>query len=594
MADLILACARPGRPAVAAGSLRRAALRLAPPDVPLREPRLLQSIGVVVAVANPTAEGVFLHGHADERGEASRGGACVGGLFGPPGSWWNVGGEPPDGTYALARWDADTVELLSDVCASRTLWYALTDDAFLASTSQRALVMLLGRFELELEAVSCFLSSGTLGPTVAWDDRVRRLLPDARITLDRAAWHVSERHSPFVLTPAAGGDDAHISRLRDALETTCATLDLDQERWVLALSGGRDSRALLVTLAASGVHPRCITWTTRTSRRHPLSDASVAARLARRFGAEHELWYLDEHRVDLGTMLDRFVAANEGRNDEIAGYVDGLALWTHLAQAGVSGVLRGDEAYGPRRRPPAPEDGRRGLGGATADDYPAGHVIRRLDLAPQTWPAHLRISPGESRLDYRLRTMQTGYIPNAAAGLNGMKARYVEIATPHLSRLIIETVRSLPAELRRYSRAFSRIADDHARSIPHARSSSTPPMADLLRSPKMLEAIVSELASPGIERVLPGDGALVLLTALVAPGDGRARPKDVLKSTAKSILTALPPGVAYRLMPAWKGPEALSTARLGLRALLASRTVRLLDEDAGALRRDGESVADHG
>ena len=184
--------------------------------------------------------------------------------------------------------------------------------------------------------------------------------------------------------------------------------------------------------------------------------------------------------------------------------------------------------------------------------------------------------------------MQTGYIPNGAAGLNGAKARYVEIVTPHLSRQVIETVRSLPAGLRRYSRAFSRIADGNARSIPHARSSSTPSMSDTLRSPQMLGAIVSALTSPEIELVLPGDGALYLLAALVAPHGGRPPAKAVLTSTERSILAALPPSLAYRVMPPWKGPEALPAARLGLRALLAGRTLRLLEEDADALRQPGK------
>ena len=472
MADLILACTRGGRPA-AADRVRRAALRLAPPEVPVREPLVLESAGVVAAVANPTAEGVWVHGGdatpADEpvaRPDVPVGGACcVGGLFGRPGSWWRTGSEAPEGTYALVRWDADAVDLVADICASRTLWYALTDDAFLASTSQRALVMLLGGFELQTEATACFLSSGTLGPEVSWDARLRRVQPGVRIALDRASWRLSERRAPYVLEPAAGDIDEHVARLREAIDTTCGHLNIDLERWVLALSGGRDSRALLAFLVANGMRPHCVTWTTRASLRNPLSDVSIARRLARRFRVEHEVLIIDAS-ADADTMLARFVAADEGRNDEIVGYLDGLALWRDLAHAGVWGIVRGDEAYGPRRHSPTPENSRRGLGGATAGDYPESHVIHRLGLAPQSWPARLRVAQGESRLDYRLRAMQTGYIPIDPAGLNGLKARYLEIITPHLAPRIIETVRSLPVELRAHSRAFTTIADGLARPSP--------------------------------------------------------------------------------------------------------------------------------
>ena len=590
MADLVLACTRSGRP-VAADRVRSAALRLAPPEVPVREPLVLESAGVAAAVANPTAEGVWVHGgdatDADEpvaRPDVPAGGACcVGGLFGRPGSWWRTGSEAPEGTYALVRWDADVVDLIADICASRTLWYVLTDDAFLASTSQRALVMLLGGFELQPEATACLLSSGTLGPEVSWDARLRRVQPGVRIALDRASWRLSERRAPCVLEPTAGDTDAHVTRLREAIAATCGHLNIDLERWVLALSGGRDSRALLAFLVHNGMRPRCVTWTTRASSRNPLSDVSIARRLARRYRVEHEVLIIDAS-TDVDTMLARFVAADEGRNDEIVGYLDGLALWRDLARAGVCGVLRGDEAYGPRRQSPTPENSRRGLGGAAVGDYPESHVIRRLGLAPQSWPAHLRVARNESRLDYRLRTMQTGYVPIVAAGLNGLKARYLEIITPHLAPRIIRTVRSLPVELRAHSRAFTTIADGVARPIPYARSSSTPAPAEMLKSVEMLEAIVRELTSPGIERVLPGDGALYLLAALAAPGASRQTPKARLKSAAKTALSALPSDLVYRLLPPWKGPDSLPPAKLAFRALLASRTIALLEEDANVWR----------
>ena len=97
----------------------------------------------------------------------------------------------------------------------------------------------------------------------------------------------------------------------------------------------------------NGLRPRCVTWTTRASLRNPLSDASIARVLARSATASStSLLYLDGPDADLETTLPRFVAANEGRNDEIAGYLDGFALWRDLALAGVQGIIRGDESFG--------------------------------------------------------------------------------------------------------------------------------------------------------------------------------------------------------------------------------------------------------
>ena len=597
MADLILACPREGHPALAAERLRRAALRLAPPEVPLREPLLLETAGCAVAVANPTAEGVFLRG--GPRGEGapdpqSRGGACIGGLFGTPGAWWQVGAEAPEGTYALARWDVGAVELLSDVCASRTMWYAHTEDAFLASTSQRALVMLLGSFELEPEATACFLSSGTLGPEVSWDARLRRLPPDARLALDRDAWRITLREAPFELNQAEGDAAADVAGLRDAVAATCGSLNLDLDRWVLPLSGGHDSRALLAFLVADGLRPRCVTWTTRKSLRNPLSDASIARVLARRLHVEHELLYLDRGDADPETVIGRFVAANEGRNDEIAGYLDGFALWSDLVRADVQGIVRGDQSYGPVSRPMQPESGRRQVGGATPADYPEDHPLRKLELAPQEWPVRLRSGPQDDLKDYRLRLSQHGYIPIILAGLNEPKARYVEIVNPHLSRRVIGTVRSLAPESRYRAAAYHRITDGLARAVPYARFSSTQSASDLLHRPEVHELIVRELVSPAVEQVLGADGALQVLTAMSAAAGERPRARARLKEAIKQASDILPTNLATRLAPAWRGPESLPPAKLGFRALLASRTIALFEEDARALAAPGDSAGEPG
>ena len=589
MADLILVCSRPGRPPVAAERVRHAAQRLAPPGVPLREPLLLEAAGATAAVANPTCEGVFLHHGADGSDNGPAGGAaCVGGLFGKPGPWWSAGTDAPEGTYALVRWNADTVELLSDIGASRTLWYALTEDAFLTSTSQRALVMLLGSFELEVKATACFLASGTLGPTVSWDARLRRVLPDARVDLDRATWRLQDRRAPFVLSTAAGDDAAHVARLRAAIETTCGSLNLDLERWVLALSGGRDSRTLLAFLVENGLRPRCVTWTTRASLRNPLSDASIARRLTRRYRVEHELLLLDAKNVDAETVVARFVAANEGRNDEIAGYMDGFAIWRDLAQGGVTGVIRGDQMFGANWHPRNAEQVRLTMCGETADDYPQGHVIRRLHLASQTWPDHVSIAPGESLVDYGQRYEEQGYNAIVLAGLNASKARYLEIVNPHLSRAVIGAVHALTPRLRDYTRGYARIADALDRTIPYARFSSTPSASDLLASPELLKMLARDLTSPGAARVLSDDGPILLLTALaLSASDTKNRWAD-WEERLKDASICLPYNftlrLADRLRPVQSEADPLPTIKLAFRALLATRTVDLFETDAEAVK----------
>ena len=591
MADLLLACRRRGPgddegavPAVTGDLLRRAALLLAQPGLEPHPPLVADADGVLVAIANPQPGGGELKGAQAHEQASSRngGGAYVGVLDGEPEGWWRVGAGAPDGTYALVRWDGLSVELVADVCASRTLWFTSTRDLFLVSTSQRALVALLGSYELEPAAVSWMLSSGTLGPEVSWDARLRRLAPYARVTLDRAQWTTSERSETAAYAPRAGDRASHIARVRSALLSTCAAFQPNLDRWPLALSGGVDSRVLLAAFAELGRLPRCITWATRASLRDPLSDVSIARAVARRFGAEHEIIPLDARPGLAEEAIDRFVAANEGRNDDFVAYVDGMEMWRRLFGAGVEGVIRGDECYGIAWKPPSRELTRQVVVGPMVDDYPTGHVIRDLGLAPQALPERLRARPDEDRVFYRARMIEQGYIAGAASGLNGMKARYVEIANPHLSRGVIESVHALPPELLRGKSAMVALARAATPFTMAARSGSTPSLTEVLASEEYIAILVRELMDPRIARLLPGEGAARVLATLVAiapaiPSLGARGKSMVIRAT-----TALPTGLRQRIMPPQRAVR-LPVPRLAFRALLASRTVRRFEEDARAL-----------
>ena len=317
MADLILFCQRPGRRRALSGDdLRRVADHIAPDNITAHPARLLEAPGLCAVVVNPSSDGVWVH----------EGAVCLGGMFGDLGQWWQTGSASPDGTYAMLRYDETKVEPLTDVIASRTIWYVADDEAFLASTSQRALVALLGELELNRSAVSWMMSSGTLGPESSWDARLKRLPGCSRLTFLRTTWRTQVDIGQLPFAPVDRDRPAHAASLREALSWSCANLNIDVAQWVLPLSGGRDSRALLAFMVHSGLRPRCVTWTTRSSLRRPLSDAFIARLVARRFRVEHEFVRLDGHCGDPGVALDRFVAVAEGRSDEYSGYTDGCRI----------------------------------------------------------------------------------------------------------------------------------------------------------------------------------------------------------------------------------------------------------------------------
>ncbi len=575
MADLVFECVREGHPARlhAQEQFRHLASRLAPDNIAPRPARVIETQGLRVIVVNPGEEGV----------RVTEGGVLLGGVIGEAGRWWSIGGEPPDGTYVLVRYSPASVELLSDITSSRTLWYALSEERLIVSTSQRAAIMLLGDFELDPSAIAWLLSSNTLGPECSWDSRVRRLPPDSRLLLDRATWRSTLELRPAVFEPVARSREDHLDLLRDAIAWSCSALDIDTDRWLLPLSGGIDSRIILAFTVKNGRRPRSVTWTTRQSLRNPLSDASIARRVARRLGVEHSYAFLEgTQNVDV-PALERFIKLAEGGSGEFAAYIDGCAMWADLFASGASGIIRGDEPLGARKRATSFQVARLAGAGPMVSDFPEGHLLRRLGLADQVWPERLNPLPGEGLEAYHDRMDQLGYGPAALAPLTELKCRYLEVVNPLLSRRIVTLVRTFPDELRMYGRAFSEIADRTCPRIPYARFTSTPAASSDLADGGIVKAVVAELASSAIGGVLSEEAALTLLAALVSPSHSSATVRGTAVAALKMVRVALPSRLASRLTPRYRGPDRVGAMEIAFRTTVASRTVALLHHDAETL-----------
>ena len=180
--------------------------RLLPDNIEAQQPRYLEHSGVSVVAYNPS--GTLL---------TQRASLMLGKMIGASPDWWRPGASAPEGTFALFRSDADTVEIVSDTLASRTIWYIQTDAVFIAATSQRAIVALLGSFEPDETAPLWMLSAGHLGPNNVWDKRLRCLQGDARLRLDRAAWRLSVEQTPATFQPESLSVEEHKRRLRETL-----------------------------------------------------------------------------------------------------------------------------------------------------------------------------------------------------------------------------------------------------------------------------------------------------------------------------------------------------------------------------------------
>jgi len=485
--------------------------RLIPDNIQPRPPRLIRRDGVFLGIVNP-------HPTITIRGAS----LCLGQMIDPASDWWHPGADVPDGTYAIFRSDDRAVELVSDILATRTIWYVFQKDFFAASTSQRALVYFLRGFQPRPETTAWMLSSGTLGPDLSWDERIRGLPGDSRLVLDRAGWSLDLSKIPVEFQPDPGGDERHAANLRQALEDTMRAIDLDVSNWVLPLSGGYDSRALLL-LSRKLRNMKAVTWGTRAALKDRDSDAWVGTRVARYFGMRHEYFEVDLSEEPLDKIVHRFLAAGEGRIDHITAYMDGFNLWKNLSESGCRGIVRGDEAFGCKPVQEAALIYQR-FGLFILDDFPNLRPLRpSLAEMGQTRPARLDRRSGESLTTWADRMNAEVEIPVNFAALNDLKLSFVEIANPFLARRIVQAVRRLPDHLRKGKSLFRSIIEDLNPDLPFAKYRAIPWFGEVMRSRDFIDMVRNEIDSSEARRLFREDVVNFMLSGLSAAGGKKRR-----------------------------------------------------------------------
>lgn len=482
MSKIVYLCAKHGVNLPFSGKdMERVLSRLAPDNIVPAAPRIIQDQGILIGIFNPV-DSLPVKGSS----------VCLGAFFDRLEEWWRPGSKIPDGSYALFRCDIQILELATDIVASRTIWYAQTEDLFIAATSQRAIVCFLQSCQFNDAVIPWVLSSGTLGPGFSWDRRIDCLGGDSRLRLDRQSWKVEVIRNPVVYASLQLPAKEHEQRLLAAMEETFDYIDPRANQWVLPLSGGYDSRAILLMIKnRSGL--KTLTWGLRSALDNRQSDAWVARELANRVGAQHQYFQTDSTNEPMSDVFRRFLLAGEGRIDHISGYMDGFAIWKWLYEQGWQGVLRGDEAFG--CRPVTTEQQvYRNMNLVVLSDY-ADMPGKNLgfEMGDQQRPGSLEQKTHESRDQWRDRVNTEFEIPFMFAALSDLKLAYVEIIQPLLSRRIVEQVRSLPDDLRTGKSLFKKIIEGMRPNVKFAKYPAIEPLTDILRAKPVIDTICGKL-----------------------------------------------------------------------------------------------------
>lgn len=542
--------------------------RITPDNIEAGKPEIRRENGIIYSVFSPS-----------KSNETSSAGVLIGKALLDE-QLWIPGSPAPEGTYALFRSDPNIVELVTDVVASRTIWYFKDDEIFIASSSQRALIMLMKSFSFNRDVLPWMLSTGSLGPLNSWDSRIQQVPPDSIVSLDRKNWTIKTETKSIEFTSESKPAETYESEFKETLYNTFKKLNFDFNNWVLPLSGGVDSRAILSLFKKVNkdlVKLKAITWGTDDALTQRGNDAFVAKKLATHLKIPHTYYSTSVGVEPVETLMNRYLICGEGRVDHIGGYMDGFVIWQTLFKDQVQGIIRGDEGFG-WVDVDSSINVRSRIGMPLCSDFSNLKNYEDFGIPRQSIPTNLQQRESESLEDWRDRLYHEFRIPVILAALNDLKLPYVEIVNPFLFREIIYKVRELPNKFRSDKALFKKIANSISPDIEYASAGANPSKKETLGSRGMVELIKHELSSSSSSVFSREFIDFIMINLSV---------KDKAKKKTKSLKVIL---ASY--MPKWMRISAKAIASkpsmdyniLAFRAFLVIKMNQLLAEDCLALR----------
>jgi hypothetical protein len=500
---------------------------LNPDNIQARPAFIFRDQKVIFGLTNPPS--TFLHNKEN---------VVLGNFFESDENWKKIGHPASDGNYIIFRSNPKILEVVSDYMGTRNLWYFFNEDFFIASSSQKALIHFSGDFIFDEGIIPWILFNGTTGPNNCWDKRLKRIPPNAKITIDKKKWVIKIDEEPVQFSPSKNNKEHFKQELKTALTNTFKDLNIEPEKWAITLSGGHDSRAVLSLFKKyhnqesrdeparyesesnfknrsrpEGIKPtggnkkdstiNTVTWGERKSLQDLNSDAHIAQLLADRHKTAHKYYSTEDTEEPIEKIVTRFLANGEGGIDHITGYLDGFSIWQELFENRIEGIIRGDEVFG-YNTIYSTLVVRNFMGLLFFEDYENLTKYEYLKSLKQELPSHLNQTESESLPTWRDRIFQEYRIPYAQASLADLKYPYVEQLNPFLSRKIAKIIRGLPDKLRTDKKLFKEIMKSlNPKGIPFSKKDSNTPLRDAVKKEEFVDLIKKELSSNYAEKFFP-------------------------------------------------------------------------------------------
>lgn len=492
----------------------------------------------------------------------------LGKLFHKNEDWRKTEIDYPDGNYAIFRSNKNKIEVVCDNLGTRCVWYYFDDDLFIASTSQKGIIEFLGNFQFDRLVIPWIISTGSLGPSHAWDKRIEKVPADGSVVIDKNLWTLHTKSNPVHFNPQILPIEKQEKKLFDALATTFKNLDKIQN-WNITLSGGHDSRAILLLLKKFGNIKetfKTVTWGEKAAMKDSNGDVIIAQRVAEKLNTCHKYFPTESSKENTNEIIEKFLKHGEGRIDHIAGYLDGFFIWKNLYENGVQGIIRGDEVFG-YNKILSPLIVNSFMGLTLCSDFSNLKKYEFIQNLEQKKPNYLIQRKNESIHTWRDRIFHQYRIPYIQSALADLKFPYVEQINPFLSKKIVKVMRELPDDLRTDKRLFKQIMTKIDINIPYAKRDSNGLVINIVKQRSMVSLIKEELSSADAKAIFPEDFLNQVIQNLrIENKEKKIKNKSFLKLVKQSIPTNF-----KRFLSQRRNTLMLDDNVLGFRVLIICR-----------------------
>lgn len=540
--------------------------KLDPDNINAAEPVVQEQGKTLFGISNPNTT-------LEIRGNS----ILMGKVFVGAADWKELNSDELDGNFAIFRADDSGFEIVSDILATRTVWYYHDEKVFIASTSQLALVDYLGDYQFNPDVIPWVLANGLLGPELSWDKRINQLQPDSRIKLDFSTWKKNIVSNPVRFQQNSKTESENIDFLRNILEESYSSLNLDYSKWTLTLSGGYDSRGNLLFLPKKdkkGVRLHSVTWGLKESQDEKGNDAAIAAELAKKFNLNHQYFPTDPGKEPIEVVVERFLRNGEGRIDHLGGYMDGFKVWKTLYDNEKTGVIRGDEVFGSYYFI-STFHMKHFMGLSLCKEYDNLKKYDYIQSLKQDYPEKFKRREKESFEQWRDRLYQTYLVPVFLGALADLKQGYVEQLNPLLGRKIINAVRELPEHLRTQKKAFKKIVNSFDVGVGYAKGGATKSISNIFKEKEVVGLVTAKLKEEASTAIFPKE----FLEKLVQHINKKKRKAGVREKAINYIKSLIPKKMKKMILKRNFTPK-LDEHVLAFRVFLILRMKGIFEERA--------------